>query len=108
MQEFDRFVRDFMTTGTCSASNGGAIPRRGAPVAKSPTSYDMALKLAPLLYAYVWCMSERPYVTPFQEIWDDERSSNGNVFPSFDTLADAFSHYNPIEADAVGYLDNIL
>ncbi len=107
MLDFERFVHAFMTAGTCAANPSGSIPRRQLSLI-NPSSHDMAMRLAPLLYDYVWSSSERPYIKPFQETWDEERGTHGNVFPSFDTLAKGLSAYNPIDGDSVGYLDDVL
>jgi hypothetical protein len=68
----------------------------------------MSIKLGPLLYDWEWSNSERSYITPYQQIWDEERVSNGNIFPTFDTLANGLADYNPIDGNAVDYLNDIL
>ncbi len=109
MQDFQRYAHAFMLYGTCSVNGGGAIPRkRQLSSLLNPGSHDMALKLGPLLYDWVWSSSERQYLTPFQQIWDDEVSATGNVFPKFDALANGLVDYNPIEGSSIDYLDNIL
>ncbi len=99
----------FMTSGVCSV-HGGEIPRRKRQISSflNPTSHDMAIRLLPMLFDWEWSSSERGYIRPYQQTWDDERAATGGVFPDFDTLALGISGYNPIEGDSIDYLDDVL
>ena len=76
MRAFQRFVHNFMSSGKCSIHDG-PIPRRKRQFDSIlfPNTHDMSIKLGPLLYDWVWSRSERSYITPFQQIWDEERAS---------------------------------
>ncbi len=109
VQDFQRYAHAFMLYGTCSVNGGGSIPRkRQLSSLLNPGSHDMALKLGPLLYGWIWSEDDRQYLTPFQQIWDDEVSATGNVFPKFDVLANGLVNYNPIDGSSIDYLDDVL
>lgn len=112
MREFARFVHAFMVDGVCDRTNQAPVKqkrkKRQFSSLLNPNSHDVALLLAPLLYDWLWSSSERVYITPFRDIWDAENEQNGNVFPSFGILADAYFHFYPIEGDAIDYIDSVL
>jgi hypothetical protein len=68
----------------------------------------MAIRLAPMLYDWDWSNSERTYITPFQQIWDEERSVYGNEYPSFQSMADSLANIDTSTNNAVDYLDHKL
>lgn len=109
MKAFDKFVQNFIKGGKCDSSDGAVIPRRDDINSfLKPNARDVAVKLLPLLTAYLWYSSQRPSIAPYREIWDAEVSANNNAFPRFDDLVGAVYSYVPIEADTVDYLSDIL
>lgn len=109
VKEFDVFLQNFIRYSRCDREDGASIPRRDDINSfLNPTAYDVAVKMLPLLTAYLWYSSERQYITPYKEVWNDEVSANNNAFPEWDDLAQAVYSYNPVEGDTVNYLSDIL
>ena len=106
--DFQRLVHAFMTSGVCSAHGGGIPRKRQIGAFLNPSSHDMAVRLAPMLYDWEFSSLNRGYIRPYQQTWDDERVATGGVFPMFDELALGLEGYNPIEDDSVDYLDDVL
>lgn len=106
VQSFKSLVHAYVTNGRCSAFPG--LGRKRQISLLSPTSHDMAIRLAPMLYDWEWLESERKYITPFQQTWDDEVRGTGNLFPSFDSLADSLAGIDTSTNNAVDYLDRKL
>lgn len=111
VMDFQRLVHAFITTGTCTAGHGVFRHKRqlGGFTSLHPSSHDMAVRLAPMLYDWVWSRSERRYIVPFQQAWDDERSADGDlVLPTFDELASLMAQHNFADSSAVDYVDDEL
>lgn len=109
VKDFYHTVESFLTSGTCHKDGGNKIPRKKRQVISSIIdSFAMSLKLSPLLYTWGRQKDSRGYVIPFAQVWDDENTAHGNMYPKFDVLSDAMLAYNPIDGDSISFLENVL
>lgn len=107
VQDFRRLVHAFMTRGTCSPLKPGLTQKRQSSLL-SPTSHDIAMRLAPLLNEWNWSGGESRYIAPFQQTWEDERIAYANHFPTFRSLADSLAMVRISNTNAVDYIDGKL
>jgi hypothetical protein len=61
-----------------------------------------------MLFDWEFLNSERKYIQPFQQTWDDEVRADGNRFPTFDTLATDLAEKKPASRNAIDYIDDTL
>jgi hypothetical protein len=113
VKDFYYLVDDFMHNGKCTSANDASIPLRKKRQADPYgfdvfNSRDMAIKLSPLLYSWARQPASKQYITPFQQVWDDEVSAYGNKYPKFDPMAKALLSYNPVDGTSIDFLEGVL